>query len=179
MMHIFSYFAFNLRQCAQQKAGILVLVLINAIVMTSCATKSSSIIGEENIYTPHDKEIYKKIADLDSIFWKAYNDCDIETQGRLYSDSIEFYHDQAGLITSKQLILDATRANICGKIRRNLVKGSLEVYPIPGFGAVEIGKHTFQNTTDKGSAPSRPGNFVMIWKQHGNKWVISKVVSLH
>jgi hypothetical protein len=134
---------------------------------------------KQNSQDSPDLELYNTIVHLDSIFWKAYNDCDLETQSAIYSDSIEFYHDQAGLITSKQNILDATRTNICGKIRRDLVEGSLEIYPIPGFGAIEIGKHTFQSVTDLESTPSKPGNFIIVWKQQGNDWLITKVVSLH
>lgn len=177
-MNISRYYTIKLRQIAYLKAVILILVSINLILLTSCVTRRSDLIGD-NMYAPHDKEIYKKIAGLDSIFWKAYNDCDMATQALLYSDSIEFYHDQAGLITSKEIILDATKANICGKIRRDIVEGSLEVYPIPGFGAVELGKHTFRSVTDKETAIAKPVKFVIIWKKQGDRWVITKVISLH
>src|SRR3954468_9405318 len=98
-------------------------------------------------------KLYETVVKLDSIFFNAYNTCDIQTQTEFYSDSIEFYHDKGGLTTSKQQILDATKKNICGKVTRELVKGSIEVSPIPGYGAVEIGMHMFHNNQEKDQVP--------------------------
>ncbi len=78
-----------------------------------------------------------------SVFFNAYNTCNMELQADFYADDIEFYHDQGGLMTSKQELLDAIRTNICGKVTRELVKGSIEVYPIGTYGAVEMGFHNF------------------------------------
>jgi hypothetical protein len=47
-------------------------------------------------------------------------------------------------MTSKQGIL-MRRKNICGKVTRELVKGSIEVYPIKDYG-VEIGLHKLQQS---------------------------------
>jgi len=65
----------------------------------------------------------------------------MSTQAAVLADSIEFYHDEGGLMTSKKDLLAAIKENICGKVTRVLVQESVEVYPIPGFGAVEIGYH--------------------------------------
>jgi hypothetical protein len=48
-------------------------------------------------------------------------------------------------MTSKKDIINATKKNICGKVTRELVKGSIEVYPVKDFGAIEIGLHKFHN----------------------------------
>ncbi len=123
-------------------------------------------------------KLYQTVIKLDSAFFNAYNTCDIEKQADFYSDSIEFYHDKGGLTTSKQEILDATRKNICGKVKRELVKGSIEVSPIPGYGAVEIGMHMFHNNQEKDQVPS-PSKFVIIWRNKDGKWSITRVISLH
>src|SRR5690349_11058852 len=81
-------------------------------------------------------DLFETVLKLDSAFFNAYNTCDMKSQEEFYSDSIEFYHDKGGLTTSKKEILDATKKNICGKVTRELVKGSIEVSPIPGYGAV-------------------------------------------
>ena len=99
-------------------------------------------------------------------------------QTDFYSDSIEFYHDKSGLTTSKQDILDATRKNVCGKVTRELVKGSIEVSPVPGYGAVEIGMHMFRNNQEKNQGP-QASKFVIIWRNKNGKWLITKVISLH
>lgn len=122
--------------------------------------------------------LYRTIAVLDSTYFDAYNKCDMATQAALYSDSIEFYHDKTGLTTSKQQILDAIKMNICGKVTRELVKGSIEVSPIPGYGAVEIGMHMFHNNQEKNQVP-HPSRFIILWRNKDGKWLITKVISLH
>jgi hypothetical protein len=124
------------------------------------------------------KDLYKTIVHMDSIFFHAYNTCDLETQASIYSDSIEFYHDKGGLMTSKKNILDATKKNICGKVTRELVKGSIEVYPINGYGAVEMGLHKFHNNAEK-NAVSKASKFIIILQNKNDKWIISRVISLH
>jgi ketosteroid isomerase-like protein len=124
------------------------------------------------------KSLYQTIVELDSIFFTAYNTCDLKKQAEFYSDSIEFYHDQGGLITSKQIILQAKEKNICGKVTRELVKGTIEVSPIPDYGAVEIGMHMFHNNQEKGQVP-HASRFVVIWRNRGDKWTIERVISLH
>jgi len=124
------------------------------------------------------KTLYQTVYELDSIFFTAYNTCDLKKQAEFYSDSIEFYHDQGGLIRSKQIILEATERNICGKVTRELVKGSIEVSPVPNYGAIEIGMHMFHNNQEKGQVP-HPSRFVVIWRNRGDKWTIERVISLH
>ena len=124
------------------------------------------------------KELYEIVRRLDSTFFRAYNTCDLETQARFYSDSIEFFHDQGGFINSKQAILDGTRKNICGKVTRELVENSLEVYPIKNYGAIEMGQHKFHNSAEKDAVP-HASKFIIIWQNKNDKWIIEKVVSLH
>lgn len=122
-------------------------------------------------------ELYKKVVGLDSTFFHAYNTCNMETQRAFYNDTIEFYHDKTGLETSKEKLLNDTKKNICGKVERELIAGSIEVSPVPGYGAIEIGKHRFHNLAEKQvSAPSR---FLIVWKNDNGKWTITKVISLH
>ncbi len=123
-------------------------------------------------------KLYETIAKLDSAFFHAYNTCDIATQTAFYSDSIEFYHDKAGLSTSKKDLLESTQKYICGKVTRELVKGSIEVSPIPGYGAVELGAHMFHNNQEKNDKP-HSSKFVIIWRNTNDKWTITKVISLH
>ncbi|MBC2839352.1 nuclear transport factor 2 family protein [Robiginitalea sp. SC105] len=127
---------------------------------------------------PEDSELYNTILELDNSYFTAYNQCDMETQGKLLSDDLEFYHDQGGLSTSKKEILQSIEVNICGKVTRSLVAGSVEVHEIKGFGAVEIGLHTFFNNREP-DAISKPSRFVTVWKQAGDGWKMHRIISLH
>ena len=136
--------------------------------------------AQENLrkYIPEDKILYSQIDSMDKVFFDAYNACDMEKQASIFSDSIEFFHDKGGLINSKSAILKATKENICGKVTRYIIPGSIEVYPINKYGAVEIGFHRFYNNQEP-NAESKPSKFIIIWKKENENWRITKVVSLH
>ncbi|MDX1332010.1 MAG: nuclear transport factor 2 family protein [Robiginitalea sp.] len=127
---------------------------------------------------PSDSELFQTIAALDEAYFTAYNSCDMQTQAALLSEDLEFYHDQGGLSTSKAGILESIEANICGKVTRELVAGSLEVHEIKGFGAVEIGLHKFHNNQQP-DAVSKPSRFITLWKQEEGTWRMHRIVSLH
>ena len=131
-----------------------------------------------SLYSSAQDDLYRTVVKLDSTFFHAYNTCDLTTQDAFYSDNIEFFHDKSGLETSKKKILDATKENICGKVTRELVKGSIEVSPLPGYGAVELGMHMFHNNQEPNAKP-HASRFVIIWKNDNGKWTITKVISLH
>ena len=129
-------------------------------------------------YKPVDIDLHNQIVKMDSIFFTAYNTCDMKTQAAILSDDIEFFHDNSGLSTSKKDIIDSTEKNICGKVTRTLIKGSVEVYPINNYGAVQVAYHKFFNNREP-DAKSIPSKFIIIWKKEHNKWLITKVISLH
>jgi ketosteroid isomerase-like protein len=130
-------------------------------------------------YAPEPRELYDTIVRMDSIYFDTYNNCKLETMASLTSDSLEFYHDRDGLMTSKTAFIEATKNNICGKVTRELMPGSIEVYPIHGWGAVEIGYHRFHNNQEAGGVTSRASKFIVLWHKKGDKWEVTKVVSLH
>jgi hypothetical protein len=163
-----------------KKMHLLILILAT-IFLISCSPAKNITFRITKNYKPDNQELYDTIARLDSIFFAAYNTCsfNLEKYGSFYSDNIEFYHDQAGLNTSKQDIINGTKQNICGKVTRELIKGSVEVYPIKDFGAIEFGLHKFHNNQEPEGSESQVGRFVIIWEHINNEWKIKRVISLH
>jgi len=129
-------------------------------------------------YIPDDQVLHDAILAMDKKYFDAYNTCDLETQANIYSDDIEFYHDKGGLMTDKKALLQALKDNICGKVTRELIPGSLEVYPIAGYGAVAEGYHKFFNKEEP-NAPQKPSKFITVWEDTADGWKISRVISLH
>jgi hypothetical protein len=121
-----------------------------------------------------DQELTRAITVLDKQLFDAYNTCNIDKLGTLVTDDLEFYHDKTGLAVGKQSFLDAIKKNICGKVTRELVAGSLEVYPLHGYGAVEIGVHRFHHPTDSDVGEAK---FVQLWQYKDGAWKISRVIS--
>ena len=150
-----------------------------AMVFAACSTSKNNKEPAIQAYKPDDERLYQTILHLDSLYFNAYNTCDLTTQANLFSDSIEFYHDKGGLTTSKTELMESLKKYICGKVTRELVKGSIEVYPIKGYGAVEMGLHKFHNNTEKETTPSHAGKFVILWQHLNDKWKIQRVISLH
>ena len=130
-----------------------------------------------NVYVPSSIELHNTIQNLDSIYFDTYNTCKLAKMDSLTSNDLEFYHDKAGLSTSKQDYIKSIQNNICGKVTRILTKGSIEVYAIPGFGAVEIGYHSFRNIKEAGE--SKPSKFIILWRLTDKQWQLTRVVSLH
>ena len=152
--------------------------IIITISFLSCKTASVTSSDQIREYIPADKKLYDEIVSMDKEFFDAYNNCDLEKQASIYSDNIEFFHDKGGLMKSKQDIIDGTRNNICGKVTRELIEGSIEVYPINNYGAVQIGFHKFHNNQEP-DAPSIPSKFIIMWNNESGNWKITKVISLH
>lgn len=59
-------------------------------------------------------------------------------------------------------------------MRRLLVEGSLKVYPIQGFGAVQTGVHRF---VEEGASTSTIAKFVHLWQNKNGKWILTRVLS--
>ncbi|WP_435353466.1 nuclear transport factor 2 family protein [Emticicia sp. SJ17W-69] len=156
-----------------------ILLLILSSVF--CLAQKEVAIDYLKNYKPDDPKLYETIIKMDSLFFGYYNTCEtnLDKYAALYSENIEFFHDQGGLMSSKQGIVDATKRNICGKVTRELVKGSVEIYPIKDYGAIEIGLHKFHNNQESAGTPSKIGRFMITWKKENNDWKIVKVVSLH
>jgi Domain of unknown function (DUF4440) len=121
--------------------------------------------------------LYKEISHMDSVLFNAFNSRDIEKFKSLFTEDLEFYHDKGGLTNYEYTInsLKTVAKNNDG-LRRDLVKGSLEVYPIPGYGAMQIGSHTFCHL-ENGKQDCGTFKFVHIWQKKNGEWKISRVVS--
>ena len=124
-----------------------------------------------------DTELTSAISALDTQLFDAYNNCDLDKLGSMVVDDLEFYHDKTGLMVGKQPFLVAMKNNICGKVRRELVKGSLEVCPLKGFGAVEIGVHRFYHPGTQDHDVVGEAKFIHVWQYKDGAWKVSRVIS--
>lgn len=154
------------------------IYLLILVLISSCKIKT--VIKVDNVKPQEliNKTLYNTILEQDRIYFEAYNTCDLILQNKMIPEDLEFYHDKGGLMTSKSDYMEGLKNNICGKVTRQLVAGSVEVFPINNFGAVQIGMHTFYNNQEP-NAISKPSKFIVIWKKEANIWQMSRVVSLH
>jgi hypothetical protein len=130
--------------------------------------------------TPED--LTRKITELDAALFDSYNKCDLVRFASFLSEDLEFYHDQTGLSTGRQATVDAVQNNICGKVHRDLVPGTLSAYPLKGYGAVESGIHMFCSpksaaTTGKCPDGSGSGRFTQLWRYQDGGWKLTRIIS--
>jgi len=119
-------------------------------------------------------QLYDELARMDAeLFEAAFVSCSAEKFRALFTEDAEFYHDRTGASYG-----DAARTlKSCPRddgVTRTLVPGSLEVYPMRGYGAVQIGRHVFAR---KGEPGSEAAQFVHLWKRDGGAWRLARVLS--
>lgn len=118
--------------------------------------------------------LYDELARMDSlVFHVAFVSCDADMFRTLFTEDAEFYHDRAGASFGESVgtLKDCPRER---GVRRVLVQGSLEVYPMIGYGAIQMGTHRFVET---GAETSTIAKFIHLWRQEQGQWRISRVLS--
>jgi len=122
-------------------------------------------------------ELDKAVAALDAALFDAYNRCDLEKFSSFFADDVEFYHDQGGLTLGRAALTESVKKNICGKVSRELVPGTLQVYHMKGYGAVEMGTHRFHHPGHDDTEPVGEAKFTHLWQYKDGAWKITRVLS--
>ena len=163
------------RKSGRQPLTAACIILFFIIAACSTYRKSSSGVTKPNV--PVSKELYDTIAHMDSVLFDAFNNQDLEKLKTIFATDLEFYHDKGGLTNYSQVIENTRR--LFGQnngLKRTLITGSLEVYPIKDYGAVEIGTHRFCHQ-ENGKDDCGTFKFVHIWQKNSEGWRLTRVVS--
>ena len=123
--------------------------------------------------------LFRTIARMDSLLFDAFNKCDTAASAGFFTKDLEFYHDNGGLTGYEENMRSIRkRCSADYLVRRELVPGSTEVFPIKDYGAIQLGSHRFY-FKKKGEAEVLDGvfRFVHIWKRENGQWKIARVVS--
>ena len=123
--------------------------------------------------------LFDELAQMDSVLFDAtYVACDTARINSLLTSDIEFYHDRTGFHAGDQVRADfAQLAAVCPArrgVRRELVPGTLRVYAIEGFGAIQTGVHRF---VENGNPVVTVAQFTHLWKRTADGWRVSRVLS--
>jgi ketosteroid isomerase-like protein len=123
------------------------------------------------------RELFETIARMDAKLFDAFNAHNLDAMMAMFADDLEFYQDNDGVSDYQQSKNDFTKmlASV-PDIRRELVKNSLEVYPIKDYGAIQIGIHRFCHNED-GKEECGSFKFVHVWRKTGASWKISRIIS--
>lgn len=143
-------------------------------MITLCAVLSDAQ-SLENIKS--QEELEKVVASLDTALFDSYNRCDLDKFAMLLAADVEFYHDQGGVTLGREKLTESVKKNICGKVTRELIPGTLQVYPMKGFGAIEMGVHRFHHTGHDDTEPVGEAKFVHLWQYKDGAWKVTRVLS--
>ncbi len=121
--------------------------------------------------------LFQEIYTMDSLLFTAFNNHDLATVGKIFSEDLEFYHDKTGLTGyAKNLEMLGQMFKSENAPRRELLKATMEVYPVPGFGAVQYAQHRFCHL-ENGQMDCGTFKFVHIWQKKDGQWKLTRIVS--
>ena len=123
------------------------------------------------------QELDRVGAALDAALFDSYNKCDLDKFASYFVDDVEFYHDQGGLTLGKTALTDSVKKNICGKVTRELVPGSLKVFHMTGYGLLETGVHRFHHPGHEDTEGVGEGQFIHLWQYKDGAWKVTRVIS--
>ena len=157
------------------------MMLLMLPLLGVCTTRASAQTSPQGIQAFDDirsqVELDKAVAALDAALFDSYNRCDLEKFASFFAEDVEFYHDQGGVTLGRAALTDSVKKNICGKVTRELVPGSLQVYYMKGYGAVEIGVHRFHHPGHDDTEPVGEAKFIHLWQYKDGAWKITRVIS--
>lgn len=123
--------------------------------------------------------LFDTISALDAEVFAAFNACSDPAQfdkhAGFFSPNVEFYHDTGGVTWTRDAMLANTKQYVCGHFRRELIPGTLEVFPVKDFGAIARGSHRFCQF-DSGQCEGM-ADFTIVWQQKDGHWTITRVLS--
>lgn len=125
------------------------------------------------------QDLSAEIEALDTAVFDAFNACSdprqLELHASYFSPEVEFYHDTGGVTWTRDDMIANTRKYACGNYTRELVAGTLQVYPIKDFGAIAQGVHRFC-ATGTGKCDGM-ADFVLVWRHRDGQWQITRSLS--
>ena len=123
-------------------------------------------------------ELDQAITELDRQLFDAYNHCDLKKFDSFVADGVEFYHDQGGLTLGREKLTESVKNNICtGDTQRVLVPGTLKIYYMKGYGAIETGVHRFLHPRTEAVNGTGEASFFHLWRYQDGAWKVTRVFS--
>lgn len=151
--------------------AISILVVLGVYATSSSCARAEATIAAESLF--------ETVSALDTAAFESFNRCsapeELQRHASFFAPDVEFYHDTGGVTWSRDQMLANTEKFACGKFRRELVPGSLRVFPIKDFGAIAQGEHRFCQF--KTGDCEGLADFLIVWRNQEGKWEMTRVFS--
>lgn len=124
--------------------------------------------------------LFKTVSRLDTELFDSFNHCssleELQKHAGYLAPNLEFYHDNGGVTWSRHDYVAKTKMNVCGNFRRHLIQGSLQVFSIKNYGAIEQGRHKFCYIKT-GKCFGEALFFIMWHHLEDGKWQATRIFS--
>jgi Domain of unknown function (DUF4440) len=121
--------------------------------------------------------LFEAITRMDRHLFNAFNAHNVDRLMSLASKNVELYQENDGLKNYEECITEFKDMFAHDSdIRRELVEGTVEVYPIGGYGALEVGQHRFCHTQN-GKEDCGVFGFAVLWQKTDDSWKVSRLVN--
>jgi hypothetical protein len=139
------------------------------------------------VEVPKGAELERQIAARDAeLFRLVFEQCDPARLRTMVDPGFEMFHDKGGMVarTSEDFVADYAKsceekkAPNAWRSRRELVAGTMRVYPVPGYGAIEEADHVFYER--QGDGPEKlvgKGRLAQVWSLSESGWRLARVLS--
>lgn len=133
--------------------------------------------SQTDLSTTGKEQLYQTIRLQDSLLFVAFNNRDINRMKQFFTADLEVFQDNVGVRNYTETI------NAFGELfqkdyvlTRRLVPGTLEVYPVKGFGAIETGSHEFCHV-ENGKEECAVFKFAHVWQKTDAGWQIKRLIT--
>ena len=164
----------------------LIFLIAFLLFLSSCVQQQADVNIEktESEAIEQTSELFKTIAKMDSLYFSAQNNCDLEQYAFYLSEDFEFFHDKGGFTASKEEEMEGMSI-FCGEeqrrrqpLRRALTKGTLKVFPMNNYGALQHCDHVFYLQINDGTEKVvGSGKMTALWKLENEEWKLARVIS--
>jgi Domain of unknown function (DUF4440) len=121
--------------------------------------------------------LYNEIAHADSVQFGAFNARNLDKLMQCFDPGLELYQDNTGMRNYEQTTEafgNLFKMNYV--LTRKMVPGSMEVYPIKDYGAIQTGLHTFSHV-ENGQLQVGTFKFMQIWQKKDGVWRVTREIT--
>jgi hypothetical protein len=156
-----------------------IVSLICLVLSLAVSSAGTAVAAQPARKADGNVSLYATVSKLDAGLFDSFNHCssprELKKHASYLARNLEFYHDKGGVTWTRRDYMARTKKNVCGVFRRVLIPGSLEVFPIHEYGAIEQGRHKFCNI--KSGKCFGQAQFLIVWHHLPNKWVATRIFS--
>ena len=128
-------------------------------------------------------KLQQTIVSLDSSLFSTLYTCNPQRNRSFLMEDMEFYENQKGVLKGRKAFMESLEKKYCAgfqnfKLHREVIRGSMKVDRLPGFGAIQTGEQRYFHVAgDRKGPPVGTSKFTHIWHEMPNgEWRISRII---